>query len=404
MRGWIPRGLGRWAVWNDGAARDRCVPSVALRAKGKLAQAPGRANGGLLLEDSPLAGAPGRAYSPRVSDSDRDYCREILPRVSRTFAINIRLLDGRLGESVRIAYLLCRSADAIEDSWPGDAAAIDERFGRFDDCVAGSEAAARSLAADAEARAADGDDLDLLAHLPRVWRAFMSLDAEERPIVSETVRLLAAGMRRYAVRDAERRTRSAAPLPYLDDEAELLDYCWVVAGCIGVMLSRLFALSSGDARGPRAERRLELAPFVGRALQLTNILLDWPIDVRRGRCYVPAAWLREQGLSLGDLVSPGRPEVAAVAARLEALARDALARVPEYLDTIPSRHVRYRMFCLWPALWAKASLRHAHADPEFPWGERRPRLPRAELWRTALGSLVAGHHRASLERLYAASG
>ena len=93
-----------------------------------------------------------------------------------------------------------------------------------------------------------------------------------------------------------------------------------------------------------------------------------------------------------------------MAARLESLARAALARVPDYLDLVPTEHVRYRLFCLWPALWALGSLRHARRDPEFPWGERRPRLPKRVLWSAALRSLLAAHHGAALRRLYAACG
>src|SRR6476659_7719251 len=47
-----------------------------------------------------------------------DFCREILPAVSRTFALSIRLLPGDLGAAVRDAYLLCRIADTVEDA-PG---------------------------------------------------------------------------------------------------------------------------------------------------------------------------------------------------------------------------------------------------------------------------------------------
>ena len=39
----------------------------------------------------------------------------MLPAVSRTFALGIRLLPGRLGAAVRTAYLICRIADTIED-------------------------------------------------------------------------------------------------------------------------------------------------------------------------------------------------------------------------------------------------------------------------------------------------
>ena len=47
------------------------------------------------------------------------WARTVLPRVSRTFAINIRVLRGSLGDAVRTAYLMCRVADTLEDVWPG---------------------------------------------------------------------------------------------------------------------------------------------------------------------------------------------------------------------------------------------------------------------------------------------
>ena len=43
------------------------------------------------------------------------FCQEMLPEVSRTFALSIRFLPGNLGRSVLCAYLLCRIADTIED-------------------------------------------------------------------------------------------------------------------------------------------------------------------------------------------------------------------------------------------------------------------------------------------------
>src|SRR5581483_6394624 len=70
------------------------------------------------------------------------FCDEILPRVSRTFALSIRLLPGALGDAVRDSYLLCRIADTIEDA-PNLGASdkadlLDLLAGAFDDssCIA----------------------------------------------------------------------------------------------------------------------------------------------------------------------------------------------------------------------------------------------------------------------------
>lgn len=365
--------------------------------------------------DSPAL-AVGRAPSaagPASPAADRAFCRTVLPRVSRTFAINIRVLGGSMAEAVRIGYLLCRTADTIEDSWPGLGADVERRFGLFLEAVQGASAAAEALAREASVGLVgeEADHLDLVAHFPSVWRRFIALGREDRAAVAEGVTTLASGMSRYASRMAERLRAAGAGgaagnvdrafvPPYLDTEAELRDYCWVVAGCVGVMLTRLFAVRARDG-SERAARRLGLAPTVGEGLQLTNILLDWPQDLRRGRCHVPAEWLAAVGLRPADLIGTRRPGVPEIAGRLEALARASLARVPDYLDAVPARCVRYRLFCLWPALWALASLRYARQRPEFPWGAERPRLPRSELRRSALRSLWAAHRPGTLRRLYA---
>ncbi|MGH7690424.1 MAG: squalene/phytoene synthase family protein, partial [Gemmatimonadaceae bacterium] len=58
--------------------------------------------------------APARTSDPRLNEALR-FSREILPSVSRTFALSIRVLPGQLGAAVNCAYLLCRIADTIED-------------------------------------------------------------------------------------------------------------------------------------------------------------------------------------------------------------------------------------------------------------------------------------------------
>ena len=52
-----------------------------------------------ILRERVLAG------DPKVAD---DFCRQWLGLVSRTFALNIRLLPRELEETVRLAYLLMR--------------------------------------------------------------------------------------------------------------------------------------------------------------------------------------------------------------------------------------------------------------------------------------------------------
>ena len=326
--------------------------------------------------------------------TERAWCREALLRVSRTFALNIRCLSGRMLESVRLAYLLCRAADALEDSWPGPPAEMAARFDALVAALEGDGAAATRLAQGATSLNGRSD-VALLVRLPALLHVLESLHAGDADDIRRCVRTMALGMKRFAARGAER----GPAVPYLDDDAELHEYCYVVAGCVGEMLTRLLEHGLPEDRSDLAERRLALAPVVGEALQLTNILLDWPVDLRAGRCHVPASWLSRHGLTIRQLLSaaPGARELSL---RLASLANDALDRVPDYLDTIPTREHRYRLFCLLPALWARASLRLAMSEPDFHSQVRRPRLSRASVMSEALVGLVAhGSHGATRQAL-----
>ena len=326
--------------------------------------------------------------------TERAWCREALLRVSRTFALNIRCLSGRMLESVRLAYLLCRAADALEDSWPGPPAEMAARFEALVAALEGDPAAATRLSEGATSLNGRSD-LALLARLPALLLVLDSLDPGDAADIRCCVRTMALGMKRFAVRAAER----GPTVPYIDDDSELHEYCYIVAGCVGEMLTRLLAHGLPGEATDLAARRLALAPVVGEALQLTNILLDWPVDIRAGRCHVPASWLARHGLTIRQLLSDagGARELSL---RLAGLANDALDHVPVYLDTIPTREHRYRLFCLLPALWARASLRLAMRSPDFNSRARRPRLSRASVMAEALLGFVAhGSHGATRQAL-----
>ncbi len=327
---------------------------------------------------------------------ERAWCRDALLRVSRTFALNIRCLRGRMLESVRLAYLLCRAADALEDSWPGTPEEISARFDTLLAALDHDREAAARLSADASAQRPRAD-MGLLVRLPALLHVLDSLPPADAVDVRRCVRTMALGMQRYATRAAARGAR----VPYLDDDAELRDYCYVVAGCVGEMLTQLVARDLVHDDAALAARRLELAPVVGEALQLTNILLDWPVDLRGGRCHIPASWLARHELSPRELVRDSHA-ARELSLRLAALAHGALDRVPDYLDTIPTSEHRFRLFCLLPALWARASLRVAFTRGDFPFAAHRPRLARMSVVGEGVRGLLAhGHHGATRQALSA---
>lgn len=82
--------------------------------------------------------------------------------------------------------------------------------------------------------------------------------------------------------DAEGRTYET-----LDD---LMDYCYGVAGVVGVMMAIVMGV------GARDDETLDRACDLGLAFQLTNICRDVVDDAAGGRIYLPLDWLSEAGV------------------------------------------------------------------------------------------------------------
>jgi len=74
---------------------------------------------------------------------------------------------------------------------------------------------------------------------------------------------------------------------------DVKSYAARVAATVGVMMTLVMGVRSCQA--------LARACDLGLAMQLTNIARDIGEDARAGRCYLPAQWLREAGLTPEDL-------------------------------------------------------------------------------------------------------
>lgn len=84
----------------------------------------------------------------------------------------------------------------------------------------------------------------------------------------------------------------AAPRRY-ETFTELEHYCHRVASSVGLICAEIFGYRDASA--------LDYARDLGVALQLTNILRDVAVDLRRGRFYLPAEDLTRFGCSEDDV-------------------------------------------------------------------------------------------------------
>jgi farnesyl-diphosphate farnesyltransferase len=329
--------------------------------------------------------------------SDDGYQVEILPRVSRTFALTIPQLPPAVQKAVTNAYLLCRIADTIEDEPALPASEADEFLRRFAAVVRGVEPPA-PLALELSPRLSGSTlaaERDLVNNMERVIRVTATLGTQ-RAAIRRCLDLMCDGMPRFRHTG---RTRS------LDGMSDLDSYCYYVAGVVGEMLTDLFCGYS-PAIGAQQAALADLAASFGQGLQMTNILKDFWEDRGRGACWLPREVFARHGTELAQL-TPQRRDAGFPAGMREliAVAHGHLRNALDYALLIPRGEAGIRRFCLWAIGLAVLTLRKIAAHPQFASGAEVKVSHRAVFVTSLSTSCVVRHDRALRQLFeYAARG
>ena len=312
-----------------------------------------------------------------------DLLREILPGVSRSFALSLRVLPAPLRRPFGVTYLVARAADTIADTRalaPAARAAALQALR----AALGDGASAAPILSSSATGGQTAAERALLARLPDALAAYRALDPGDRERALALLLTLTQAMLEALERfPPEMGHRVGA----LETRAELDRYVQLNAGCVGEFWTDMVA-----AHRPRCARwdlpamRARGARF-GQGLQLVNVLRDLPRDLRIGRCYLPREELARLGLTPQDLLNPATlPRVRPL---LDALIDEAVTRLDEgrlYTLAVPRREARLRLASLWPlliGLGTLARLRRAEnlLDPavtvKVPRGEVRGLLARS---------------------------
>jgi farnesyl-diphosphate farnesyltransferase len=293
--------------------------------------------------------------------SDEVYQDQILPHVSRTFALTIPQLPPALSIPVTSAYLLCRIADTIEDE---PALSAPETLGflqRFS-AVVGGNGEPSALARDLEHRLSERTlptERDLVSNMDRVVRVTANLGAAQHAAIQRCVELMCYGMPRFQFN---------ASVKGLARSTDLDDYCYYVAGVVGEMLTDLFCEYSADIARQRAGLSALAASFA-QGLQMTNILKDIWEDRSRGACWLPQEVFTRHGVDLGEISAQAQDgRFQAGLTELVAVAHSHLRNALDYTLLIPGNEKGIRRFCLWAIGLAVLTLRKIAHNPGFTAG------------------------------------
>ncbi|MGH7576599.1 MAG: squalene/phytoene synthase family protein [Longimicrobiales bacterium] len=286
---------------------------------------------------------------------------------SRTFALGIERLPARLSESVRVAYLLLRIADYLEDheTMPAERKAS---LLRLWERVLAGQALVETWTDRLGLRTAPPGEAMVAQHAGRVMQALDALPPAHRIVVIRHVRDATLGMARWALRG-----------PRIRDEADLDDYMHEVAGRVGHLLTELFAEHSKLIRRA-AERLMVLGREFGLGLQTVNVIRGLRSDHDRGWIFVPESFVRPLCLTREMLFDPANGVTAlAVVDRLADKATRHLEGAIAYVQTIPRIHHSIRLFCAYPLLFAVRTLAISRGNPGVLSGEAK--ISRGEVQR-----------------------
>ena len=125
----------------------------------------------------------------------------------------------------------------------------------------------------------------------------------------------------------------------LETAADLDEYTYLVAGCVGEFWTRLCFRHLQNFASLIQDEMLALGRRYGMGLQLINVLRDAGPDLRAGRCYFPNDELVAIGLSAAQILSES-DRLQPIYKRWMDKAQDGLACGMQYSRAIRNRRVR----------------------------------------------------------------
>ena len=270
------------------------------------------------------------------------HCRAITRKSASNLALAFVLLPKPKRDAMSALYAFCREVDDVVDE---DAAPVDVRRSR----LAG-------------------------------WRADVKRACENQPPQFPVNRELQPVIQQFhlpfelfddLLKGCE---MDLARNRYEDFEA-LEKYCYHVASAVGLLSIEIFGYKNPACR--------DYAVYLGKALQLTNILRDVKTDADRGRIYLPQTDLKKFGVGEDEIIGDGYSEnFRALAGGIAARAKDFYSLARKTLPAEDRQSLRRRRVdgrgllaafektgargvqCLWRAAAEIVETRKTRAD--FP--------------------------------------
>ena len=261
---------------------------------------------------------------------------DLLRSVSRSFYLSIRFLPAQLREPIALAYLLARTTDTVADTAQISGSVRMEILKLLSNGIQGT--GSRDVVTDVVrsfvSLQENVSERRLLEALPNSLACLEGMEHADR----NDIRLVLEKITRGQMLDLQR-FDNPKEIQTLSTAADLDEYTYLVAGCVGEFWTRLCFRHVRQFSSRSEDEMLALGKRYGMSLQLINVLRDAGSDLRAGRCYFPEHELNAAHLTPSQILSEPERFQPIYRTWLEQ-AKAGLTSGMEYSRAIKNRRVR----------------------------------------------------------------
>ena len=272
----------------------------------------------------------------------------LLKTTSRSFYPTLKYLPKKVRGQIGLLYLLARVADTIADSKSGETDELLRLLRGYNDVAQGKSDNLPDFSSLAEIQE-NTHEAELLRNVRDVVDGLLVYSEEDRQRMLECLEIIVGGQ----ILDLERfgPANEGGNLSALNDNSELDDYTFRVAGCVGVLWTRMSLAHLITLPAEKEGEFFEKGIRFGKALQMINILRDIPEDLRFGRCYIPEQELRKHNMKPEDLYdSKNIEKFRPLYDEYLDLTNEHLDAAIEYIKMLPETQFRLKASCMLPVL------------------------------------------------------
>ena len=284
-----------------------------------------------------------------IFNSDLD---SILEGTSRSFYLSLKELPREIRKQVSLLYMLARTSDTITDSEGGEPEDLLQALESYNEFTQGNSEEAPDLEELSEFQSNISEGL-LLKNVGKVASNISQFSESDQKSIRNCLGIIIGGQ----ILDLKRFSSGVNGIPSIEENDELDDYAYRVAGSVGEFWTQMSLDHLFKIKEENEAEIFENGVRFGKALQMINILRDIPADLELGRCYIPRRSLDEHGMSPSDLLDSSKMEsFRPLYNEYLDLTDQHLDSAVQYIEMLPHSQFRLRGSCMLPVIIGKKTV------------------------------------------------